>query len=157
MRRRIAALLSTTLTLAGALFLLAACTPSGPTWVDSGASYTTPSLTAVYAKADISKFTASSASDTKQQRHDALTSLRKHGGSASDAADLITKTLPSNSRGVPIYVERATIDGRHGLILVEAIGPPNGKLTTKQLWVLSDIGAVLFVGTRNSLQSTRTP
>jgi hypothetical protein len=156
LRRSIAVSLPVALSLAGALLFLSACAPSGPTWVDSGATYTTPTLTAVYAKADISKLVGSSASDTKEQRHNALTGLRKHGGLASKAADLITKTLPPNSRGVPVYVERATIDGQHGLILVEAIGPPNGKLTTKQLWVLSDVGAVLFVGTRNSQQSTST-
>jgi hypothetical protein len=157
LRRRIAVSLPIALCLAVALVLLPACSPNGPTWVDSGASYTTPGLSAVYARADISKLLNSPASNTTQQRHDALVGLRKRGGSASDAADLITKTLPSNSRGVPVYVERAMIDGQHGLILVEAIGPPNGKLTTKQLWALSDAGAVLFVGTHSSQESTQTP
>jgi hypothetical protein len=156
LRRGIAVSLLLALSLAVVL-LLPACAPSGPTWVDSGASYATSGLSAVYAKADISKLANGSASNTTQRRHDALVGLRKRGGSASAAADLITKTLPSNSRGVPIYVESATIDGRHGLILVEAIGPPNGKLTTKQLWALTDAGAVLFVGTRNSQQNTSAP
>jgi hypothetical protein len=134
--------------LTAALLLLVGCGPTGPTWVDEGASYTTKSLSTVYAKADISKLAAVSAADTTAQRHEALIGLRKRGGNASQAADVLTKQLSSDTRGVPVYVERAKIDGKDGLIMVEAIGPANGKLTTKRLWALSSAGAVLFVGTR---------
>ena len=148
LRRRPAVFLSLAACLAIVLLLLAACGPTGPTWVDSGAAYTTKSLPGAYAKADISGLASTPAADTTQLRHDALVGLRRRGGAASDAADLITRTLPADSRGVPLYVERATIDGSPGLILVEAIGPSSAKLTTKRLWALSDKGAVLFVGTR---------
>jgi hypothetical protein len=45
-------------------------------------------------------------------------------------------------------VEKAKFDGTPALIIIEAIGPANGKLTTERLWALSKDGAVLFVGTR---------
>jgi hypothetical protein len=102
----------------------------------------------VFPKADGSKYGDVSASDTTELRHEALTALRKEGKQASDAADLITKTLPSQSQGVPIYVERASVGGQPAYVLVEVIGPSDGKLTTKRLWALSDAGAVLYVGTR---------
>jgi hypothetical protein len=131
-----------------ALLVTAGCAPSGPTWVDSGASYTTKSVSRVLEEADISKLADTSAADSTKLRHDALTSLRRRGGNASAAADLITKTLPANTRGVPVYVERASMNGQPAYLLVEAIGPEKGKLTMKRLWVLSTAGAVLFVGTR---------
>lgn len=132
------------------LFVLAAtaCSPSGPAWVDSGASYSTTTLPSIFAKVDISKYADVSAQDTTKLRHQALTDLRKRGSAASTAADLITKTLPPDSRGVPVYVERAAVGGQPAFVLVEAIGPANGKLTTRRLWALSESGAVLFVGTR---------
>lgn len=128
--------------------LLSACGPTGPTWVDAGATYTTTSLSSEYAKTSIGDLAKTSTADTAKLRHDALVGLRSRGGSAAEAADLITKTLPADSRGVPLYVERATVNGAPSLILIEAIGPSSGKLTTKRLWLLSTQGAVLFVGTR---------
>jgi hypothetical protein len=148
LRCNLAALRSTVALALATVFLLSGCSPAGPQWVDAGASYTAKTVSGIYAKVDISKLAGVSAADTTKKRHDALTELRKLGGGASDAADLITRTMPSDSRGVPMYVERATFDGKPALILVEAIGPAKGQLTTKRLWVLSDVGAVLFVGSR---------
>ena len=148
MRRSPAVSLSLAACAAIALLLLSACGPTGPTWVDSGATYTTQSLSGEYTKADIGNLAKTSATDTAKLRHDALVGLRRRGGTAADAADLITKTLPADSRGVPLYVERATVNGQPALILIEAIGPSSGMLTTKRLWALSHEGAVLFVGTR---------
>ena len=146
--RRDTAVLSLTVALAlSTLLLLAGCGAKGPQWVDADASYTGQSVSSVYATADISLQSGVSAADTTKQRHDALLALRKRGGAASDAADLITKTMPTDTRGVPVYVERAKFNGEPSLVIVEAIGPASGKLTTKRLWVLSTHGAVLFVGT----------
>jgi hypothetical protein len=131
-----------------ALLALTACGPTGPTWVDAGATYHTTNLKSLYAKASIGDLAKTSTADTAKLRHDALVGLRRRGGSAADAADLITKTLPADSHGVPLYVERANVNGVPALILIEAIGPSTGKLTTRRLWALSDQGAVLFVGTR---------
>lgn len=115
-------------------------------WVDANASYTTTNIVALYPKADISDLTAVSADDIAKQRHAALVALRKDGTAASAAADLITKTLPSDSRGIPVYVERAKFEGSPALIIIEAVGPPNAKMTTKRLWVLAEDGSVKFVG-----------
>jgi len=147
LRRRFSVSLSLLVFAAIAVLFLSACGPTGPTWVDAGATYTTKTLSAEYAKASLGDLAKNSTADTAKLRHDALVGLRRRGGSAADAADLITKTLPTDGHGVPLYVERATVDGVPSLILIEAIGPPSGKLTTKRLWALSDQGAVLFVGT----------
>jgi len=127
---------------------LSGCGPSGPAWVDNGGSYSTASLSTLYARGDISKLASQASSNAVKLRHDALTGLRGRGGAAAAAADLVTKTLPASTRGVPVYVERATINGKPGLIIIEATGPASGALSTKRLWALSETGAVLFVGTR---------
>ena len=59
-----------------------------------------------------------------------------------------TATFGAKTRGVPVYVEWADLDGQRALIMVEAIGPAGGSLTTKRLWALSPSGDVLFAGTR---------
>ena len=135
-------------TLLAVSLAVSGCAPKGPTYVDAGASYSQSTLASVYALADTSKLASQSAADTTKLRHDALTGLRRQGGTAAAAADLMTKTFPPSTRGVPVYVERALFDGKQALVVVEAIGPATGKLTTKRLWVLSDSGSVLFVGTK---------
>ena len=147
MHRRTSVSLLLVASAAIAVLLLSACGPTGPTWVDAGAKYTTANLSGMYGKASIVGLAKTSTADAAKLRHDALVGLRRRGGHAAEAADLITKTLPADSRGVPLYVERAAVNGGPSLILIEAIGPSTGKLTTKRLWALSDQGAVLFVGT----------
>ena len=83
---------------------LAGCGPTGPTWVEKGGTYTTGSLATLYSAADISKLSSTSASDATKLRHAALVGLRKRGGDAAKAADVITKTLPASTPGVPVYV-----------------------------------------------------
>jgi predicted small lipoprotein YifL len=136
------------LVLLTAALALSACGPQGPAYVDSGATYTKASVSSVLDKVDITKYAKQSAADVTTLRHDALTGLRRRGGDASKAADLLTATFGANTRGVPVYVEWASLDGQHALILVEAIGPAKGSLTTKRLWALSDSGDVLFVATK---------
>jgi hypothetical protein len=128
--------------------MLGGCAAKGPTYVDNGASYTKSTISSVYERADISKLAKVSTANTPKPRHDALTALRARGGTAATSAALITKTLPSGERGIPVYVERANFDGKSALIIIEAIGPATGTLTTKRLWVLGEDGSVLFGGTR---------
>jgi hypothetical protein len=134
--------------LATAMLSLSGCGTQGPVWVEKTGTYTTQSLSALYSAADITKFASTPSADAVKLRHDALVGLRARGGGAAQAADLITKTLPATTPGVPVYVEKATVAGQPGLVVIEATGPATGKLTTKRLWALSDSGAVLFVGTR---------
>jgi hypothetical protein len=130
------------------LFAIAGCSSSGPAWVDSDATYTSSNVAGVFDKADISKYKDQPVDKAADLRQAALTALRMKGAQASKAADLITKTLPVNSPGVPVYVERATVGGQPAYILVEAIGPSGGRLNVKRIWALADTGAVLWVGTR---------
>ncbi|MDR3685762.1 MAG: hypothetical protein P4L93_02220 [Coriobacteriia bacterium] len=125
---------------------LAGCGPTGPEWVEHGGTYTTESLATLYSKADISKLASQTPSDVAKLRHDALTGLRQRDAAAAAAADLVTKILPSDTRGVPVYVEKATVSGEPAIIVIEATGRPNGPLSTKRLWAISEQGAVLFVG-----------
>lgn len=127
--------------------LLTGCGPKGPVWVENGGTYTTGSLSTLYSKADTSKLASQPTANASKLRHEALTGLRQRGAGAAAAADLITKTLPTDTRGVPVYVEKATVSGQPAIIIIEATGPASGKLSTKQLWALSDSGAVLFFGT----------
>jgi len=125
---------------------LVGCGPTGPQWVEHGGTYTTGSLATLYSKADISKLASQTPTDVAKLRHDALTGLRERDAAAAAAADLITKTLPSDTRGVPVYVEKATVGGQPAVVVIEATGRANGPLGTKRLWAISEEGAVLFVG-----------
>ena len=148
MSRRLRTLLPALLALVLSATVASGCTSTGPSYVDSGANYSKASLSSLFDKVDIRRYATQSAGDTTKLRHDALTSLRRRGGDASKAADLLTATFGANTRGVPVYVEWANLDGQRALVLVEAIGPSNGVLTTKRLWALSESGDVLFVATR---------
>ena len=155
--------------LAAALLLLsllatsfvAGCSPKGPTFVDGNVSYSlastsataapepgTKPITDAYAMAELAKLTDAPVSDAEQLRHDALVGLRSRGGEAAKAADLITKSFPSDTRGVPVYVERALVGGRRVFVIIEAAGPPSGNLSAKRLWVMSENGDVLYAGSR---------
>ena len=64
------------------------------------------------------------------------------------AADLVTSTFPPETRGVPVYFERALYKGKSALMVIEAAGPQDGTLRAKRLWVLNEKGEVLFVGSK---------
>ena len=136
------------LVLISALVLMAGCRKKGPTWVDEGNGYTLDAVTGAFDRADASAISGRSSSDAIDLRHDMLTSLRNRGGEAATAADLITKTFPANTRGVPVYVERATVSGKPAYLIVEATGRDDGKLTDKRLWVIDSSGTILFSGMR---------
>lgn len=138
-------LLATVLTLA---VLLVGCGDSGPTFVDRHGSYTKASALALLSAADTSRFSGRPTSDADSLRHASLTALRRHGASASAAADLITRTLPTAAHGVPAYVELASFGRVPATVLIEATGPAGGMLSTKRLWVLALDGRVLMVATR---------
>jgi hypothetical protein len=137
--------------LAAALVLavaIAGCGDSGPTFVDNGTNYSKTTALQLLANTDASSLAQQPTADAGSLRHAALNSLRRHGLAASAAADLLTKTLPTDANGVPVYVEVGFYDSSPAVILVEAIGPASGTLSTKRLWAIGTAGAVLFVGTR---------
>ena len=148
MLRRPQALIPCLLALAMVAATLTGCGPKGPVYADSGALYTKATLSSIFAKTDITPYAKQPAADVSKLRHDALTALGRRGGDASKAAALLTATFPAKTRGVPVYVEWVTLDGKRALVFVEAIGPINGELTTKRLWALSETGDVIFVATK---------
>lgn len=124
------------------------CTADEPSWTDNGAIYTMKSVERVLDAADISAQNGRATTEATKLRHDALTSLRRQGGSAAKAADLLTATFPPDTRAVPVYVEAASLDGAPVFIVVEATGPKTGTLNMKRLWVLSEDGSVILALSR---------
>ncbi len=134
--------------LAALTAVVAGCSSQGATFVDSNGSYTESSVMTLTAGIDSSKLADTGSDRAAELRHDALTTLRSRGGRAVPVADLLTKTFSAETRGVPMYVERASFNGKPAIVMIEAAGPPKGKLTTKRVWVLDEQGGVLFVGAR---------
>jgi len=123
--------------------LVSGCAAAGPEWVDQGTAYSTEDAKEVFGRIAESNEAGSPVSEASDLRHAALVGLRRRGGGAAEAADLITKTFPSTA-GVPIYVERSSFNGEDALLLVELIGPEGGSLDDVRLWVISTEGDVLF-------------
>lgn len=127
---------------------LAGCGPSGPLWVNEQNEYTTRTVGAVLDSADTARFEDRKTTDAPELRHAALTSLRKNGEDASEVADMLTRTFEPSTRGVPVYVELASIDGTKAVIVVEVTGPRSGRLDSKRLWALDTDGNVLLARSR---------
>lgn len=129
------------------LVLAVGCAPKGPLYVDKSSNYTMTSVGEILRRADASAYAKKPTSDVTGLRHEALVALRKRGGDAAATADLITRTFPADTRSVPVYVERATVDGKRALVVVEATGPKSGSLDAKRMWVFDDQGNVIFAST----------
>lgn len=142
--RRVASFL---LVLACLAFLLG-CSTQGPDFVDEGASYNETSVMALADGIDTSRLANTPSDDAAGLRHEALTTLRSLGGRAVPIADMLTRTFSAQTRGVPVYFERATFNGKAAVVVIEAAGPANGKLIAKRVWVLDEQGGVLYVGGR---------
>ena len=127
---------------------LIGCAPRGPVWLDNGAVYSSGSVGALIDAADTTRLVDRPTSDAPRLRHTALTELRKDSEAAALAANLLTDTFEPTTRGVPVYVERASVDGTAAVIVVEATGPKSGKLSAKRLWVLSEDGDVILARSR---------
>lgn len=137
---------------AAALLILATgligCGSDDPVWVDEQNVYTTRTVGAILDDADISRFEERPTSDASDLRHAALTSLRKKGEGASGVANLLTRTFEPGTRGVPVYIELASLEGTEAVIVVEATGPRSGRLDSKRLWALDTDGNVILVRSR---------
>ena len=124
------------------------CARTAPTWVDEGATYTTATVARLLDNADISRIAGRPTTDATKLRHEALSSLRRQGASASSVADILTSTFQPDTRGVPVYIEKASLEGTPVVIVVEATGSKTGTLKTKRLWVLGEDGSVYLARTR---------
>lgn len=127
---------------------LVGCADGATVWVDESAAYTAASIGEPLDTADISRVSERPTAEAQDLRHDALSSLRKQGDSASQVADMLTSTFDPDTRGVPVYVEKASFEGTSVVIVVEATGPKSGALTLKRLWVLGEDGSVILARSR---------
>lgn len=128
--------------------VVSGCTSNDPIFVDSGKAVDEAGALVILAQADASAFATRPTLDGPALRHNALAALRRKYPSGSGVADLLTRTFPSDTSGVPVYVERATYDGTPAIIVVEATGPGSGELSSKRLWVVGMDGTILFAGSR---------
>lgn len=138
----IAAILSAT------LLFGTGCTAAGPRFVDDGTSYDARSAISLLESSDAGRLAVAPVEDSEDLRQDALAALRRRGGVARDAAQLLTETFAAAARGVPYYVERARYDGEDGWIVLEASGRGAGTLSDRRLWVLDAQGRVLLFSSR---------
>lgn len=128
--------------------VLSGCGNVEVTYVDKGNEYTRASALKLLDGLSSGALSERPTSDSQELRSEALTLLRREGENASEAASLVTSTLPEDSQSVPFYVERARYEGDDAVLIVEAIGPSSGALSDKRLWVLSEDGDVLLSGNR---------
>ena len=140
--------LKVTACLALATMLLSACAPKGPAYVKNGKNYDTPTAIALLASVDTGSFSKERTSDGPKLRHAALAALRRHGSDASSAADLLTRTFPSKTAGVPVYVEHGSFNSVPAFVVIEATGPASGHLNSKRIWIVGEKGDILFAGSR---------
>jgi hypothetical protein len=128
--------------------LLGGCAKKGPTYTESETDFTKVTALATLARADISDLESRPTADGPKLRHEALASLRRQGATASSVADLLTSAFPSDTSGVPVYIEKARYEGAPAVIVVEAAGPKSGSLSARRLWVVGEDGGVLLAGSR---------
>jgi hypothetical protein len=128
-----------------AVIAVSGCRREAVSFVDLNAYYTTQQLQQTLGRTSTGDVASKARQDASRLRHQVLTQLRAQGTRASLAADLITRTFPTATPSVPVYVERATVDGVDALVIVEAWGGPGGRLSSKRLWALdANSGTILF-------------
>jgi hypothetical protein len=147
-RLAVARVARTALFIALSVTLLCGCARRGPVYADTGTPHTKATALVVLSNADTAAIASRPTTDGIKLRHDALAALRRQGAKASEVADLLTRTFPSDTSGVPVYVERATFGGKPAVLVVEATGPGSGSLNSKRVWVVGDNGDILFAGSR---------
>jgi len=124
---------------------LAACSAPSVEYSESNGSYTNSQTRLILERIDTSRFAKKPTSEASALRSKALAQLRSQGASAAVAADLITETFPPGTRSVPVYVEKAVVEGTPSYVVIEAWGPTDGKLDRKRLWVIaSETGDIIF-------------
>lgn len=103
---------------------------------DSGRTLRLSEVADLARTTDLGRASQSAADEAADLRTQALTELRSHGKDAQQLADALTAQLPADYRGVPVYVERASVDGRDCWIVVEARpAAGGGALSARRYWV----------------------
>lgn len=114
--------------------LLVGCTrDSDITFVSRDRAFTAQELSTMAASLKPPSFENAPVADAPELRKSALASLRADD-ETSQLADLLTRTLPVDSRSVPYYAERATVNGRDAWIVVEVWGSAGGMLDKSRVW-----------------------
>ena len=129
-------------------FALSACSPVSAQLVDEDAAYTSENVDAILESIDTGDVEGRPVTEAEELRTAALVSLRNQGDDGTGIADLITATFPPDTRGVPVYAERATFNGQDAWVVIEVIGREGGTLEDMRLWVLSDDGEILYSANR---------
>ena len=124
---------------------LSACAGIHVAYVDQSAVYSKSDLQALLETTTAEGVSTEPAERAPDLRHDSLVELRSQGRAQSAFADLITRSFPTASEGVPVYVEQAVVDGQPAVVVVEAWGKVGARIDRKRLWVLErSSGDILF-------------
>lgn len=124
---------------------LVGCTAPSVEFSVADTPYTLSQMQLVMDRADVSGVSDRSVADAIAIRRRALARLRGEGEAEAEAADFVTDVLPPESASVPVYIEKADVDGVPSYIVVEAWGARDGQLDRKRLWVLDAVsGDVIF-------------
>jgi len=125
-----------------ALVALAVLTPAagcsrGPSarYVADGGAHTLADVERSAAGVSLGDAAAVKVEDAPRVRQQVLARLRSNGASAGQAADLMTREFPVETKAVPLHVEAATVDGKAVWIVVEAWADRTGDLKYRRLWV----------------------
>lgn len=132
---RTGSLTSTAIALTLAASALCACSPRTDYVIDGGEK-TLVGIEAFAAEYDTSAWAREPASSAAELRGRALAAMRGQGGEAIALADVLTDGFAA-SRGVPVYAEEVSLDGRPVWVVVEVYGPDGGTLDRRRLWILS--------------------
>lgn len=119
-----------------ALLTLAGCAKPSVILVSHGATYTIGQVEDEALGRQPGKLASLPATEAPARRQEVLTELRRMGPDGVQAADFLTKVFPVKTKAVPLYVEKATVDGKPAWILVEAWSDRAGRLARTRLWVL---------------------
>lgn len=131
------------------LALAVGCKPASPRYVDEGGAYDRKSVMRLLSSIGETKGLAETpVSQATEGRHQAMSALRAGGGSAANAAELMTRVFPPATAAVPYYVESASYEGTSAVVILEAMGRKGGNLSDKRLWVISLDGDVLISASR---------
>jgi len=137
MLRRPVSMIPVVVALALVASVAAGCSQRVLQYRDSGRALQLSDVRELARRADLGRAEQSTVDEAAGLRTEALTELRSHGKEAQRLADALTAQLPADYRGVPVYVERATVDGRDCWIVVEARPPAEGggTLAGRRYWV----------------------
>jgi hypothetical protein len=116
--------------------------------MESEVVFTAQSATGLLESSGVSPLANTPSEEAADQRHRALTALRRQGGGAAEAAALITHTFPADLVGVPFRVIRATYEGVPAWLILESTGRNGATLSERRLWIVDDDGGVLFSAQR---------